>query len=69
MGTCSWWSTMVRPSMFPASGATTNEGTLGVDGRALFVNFRRAVVMHHFNFQKPVHALQFSPDGKCVPVH
>ncbi|KIJ06417.1 hypothetical protein PAXINDRAFT_140652, partial [Paxillus involutus ATCC 200175] len=31
------------------------------DGRALLVNFRRGVVLHHFNFQKPVKDVQFSP--------
>ncbi|KAF9239823.1 WD40-repeat-containing domain protein [Melanogaster broomeanus] len=36
------------------------------DGRALLVNFRRGIVLHHFNFQKPVKDIQFSPDGKHV---
>ncbi len=34
------------------------------DGRALLVNFKRGVVLHHFNFQKPVKAVKFSPDGR-----
>jgi periodic tryptophan protein 2 len=34
------------------------------DGRALLVNFRRGVVLHHFNFKKPVKDIKFSPDGK-----
>lgn len=34
------------------------------DGRALLMNFRRAVVLHHFNFKKKVNAIKFSPDGK-----
>ncbi|KAH9833312.1 quinon protein alcohol dehydrogenase-like superfamily, partial [Rhodofomes roseus] len=38
------------------------------DGRALLVNFRRGVVMHHFNFHKPVKAIKFSPDGKYIAV-
>lgn len=38
------------------------------DGRALLVNFRRGVVMHHFNFKKPVKAIKFSPDGKYIAV-
>ncbi|OCH89636.1 WD40 repeat-like protein [Obba rivulosa] len=38
------------------------------DGRALLVNFRRGVVLHHFNFQKPVKAIKFSPDGKYIAV-
>ncbi|GBE83819.1 Periodic tryptophan protein 2 homolog [Sparassis crispa] len=36
------------------------------DGRALLVNFRRGIVLHHFNFQKPVKAIKFSPDGKYI---
>ncbi|KIJ61864.1 hypothetical protein HYDPIDRAFT_176835 [Hydnomerulius pinastri MD-312] len=36
------------------------------DGRALLVNFRRGVVLHHFNFQKAVKDIQFSPDGKYI---
>ncbi|KAI0049222.1 WD repeat protein [Auriscalpium vulgare] len=38
------------------------------DGRALLVNFRRGVVLHHFNFHKPVNAIQFSPDGAYIAV-
>ena len=44
------------------------------DGRALLVNVRRAIVLHHHNFKKAVKAIQFSPDGKyfatsrCVKV-
>ncbi|KAF4607257.1 hypothetical protein EYR38_001318 [Pleurotus pulmonarius] len=38
------------------------------DGRALLVNFRRGVVLHHFNFHKPVKDVQFSPDGKYIAV-
>ncbi|TFY55363.1 hypothetical protein EVG20_g9347 [Dentipellis fragilis] len=38
------------------------------DGRALLVNFRRGVVLHHFNFKKPVKAVKFSPDGKYIAV-
>ncbi|KAF7318872.1 Small nucleolar ribonucleoprotein complex subunit [Mycena chlorophos] len=36
------------------------------DGRALLVNFRRGVVLHHFNFKKPVKDIKFSPDGKFI---
>ena len=36
------------------------------DGRALLVNARRGVVLHHFNFQKQVRDIEFSPDGKYV---
>lgn len=35
------------------------------DGRALLVNVRRGIVLHHHNFKKAVNAIQFSPDGKC----
>ncbi|KAJ6627887.1 WD40-repeat-containing domain protein [Mycena sp. CBHHK59/15] len=38
------------------------------DGRALLVNFRRGVILHHFNFQKPVKDIKFSPDGKYIAV-
>ncbi|KAA1472461.1 WD repeat protein [Dentipellis sp. KUC8613] len=38
------------------------------DGRALLVNFRRGVVLHHLNFKKPVKAVKFSPDGKYIAV-
>lgn len=38
------------------------------DGRALLVNVRRGIVLHHFNFQKPVKAIKFSPDGKYIAV-
>ncbi|KDQ58678.1 hypothetical protein JAAARDRAFT_34512 [Jaapia argillacea MUCL 33604] len=38
------------------------------DGRALLVNFRRGVVLHHFNFHKPVKDVKFSPDGKYIAV-
>ena len=37
-----------------------------LDGRALLVNFKRGVVIHHFNFQKPVKDIKVSPDGKYV---
>ncbi|CAK5261817.1 unnamed protein product [Mycena citricolor] len=38
------------------------------DGRALLVNFRRGVVLHHFNFKKPVKDIKFSPDGKYIAI-
>ncbi|GJE96823.1 WD40 and Utp12 domain-containing protein [Phanerochaete sordida] len=38
------------------------------DGRALLVNVRRGVVLHHHNFKKPVKAIKFSPDGKYIAV-
>ncbi|KAH9976252.1 WD repeat protein [Lactifluus volemus] len=38
------------------------------DGRALLVNFRRRVVLHHFNFKKPVNHVQFSPNGSFIAV-
>ncbi|KAF8503896.1 WD40 repeat-like protein [Hysterangium stoloniferum] len=36
------------------------------DGRALLVNYRRGIVLHHFNFKKKVNAVTFSPDGKYI---
>ncbi|KAL9710292.1 U3 snoRNP protein [Leucoagaricus gongylophorus] len=38
------------------------------DGRALLVNAKRGVVLHHFNFHKPVKDIKFSPDGKYIAV-
>ncbi|KAJ7108564.1 WD40-repeat-containing domain protein [Mycena epipterygia] len=38
------------------------------DGRALLVNFRRGIILHHFNFNKPVKDIKFSPDGKYIAV-
>ncbi|THH32799.1 hypothetical protein EUX98_g1385 [Antrodiella citrinella] len=38
------------------------------DGRALLVNVRRGVVLHHFNFHSPVKTIKFSPDGKYIAV-
>jgi periodic tryptophan protein 2 len=38
------------------------------DGRALLVNFRRGIVLHHFNFKKPVKAVEFSPNGSFIAV-
>ncbi|KDQ06907.1 hypothetical protein BOTBODRAFT_181182 [Botryobasidium botryosum FD-172 SS1] len=38
------------------------------DGRALLVNYRRGVVLHHFNFHKAVKAIKFSPNGKFIAV-
>lgn len=35
-----------------------------LDGRSLLVNAKRGVVLHHFNFKKPVQDIKFSPDGK-----
>ena len=35
-----------------------------IDGRALLVNARRGVVLHHFNFHKAVKDIKFSPDGQ-----
>ncbi|KZP26718.1 YVTN repeat-like/Quino protein amine dehydrogenase, partial [Athelia psychrophila] len=42
--------------------------TVDEDGRALLVNFRRGVILHHFNFHKPVKDIKFSPDGKYIAV-
>ncbi|KAI0000839.1 WD40 repeat-like protein [Russula vinacea] len=42
--------------------------TVDEDGRALLVNFRRGVVLHHFNFKKPVNAIEFSPNGSFIAV-
>lgn len=43
---------------------------LSVDdvGRAVLVNFRRRVVLHHFNFKDKVYDVQFSPNGRYFAV-
>jgi periodic tryptophan protein 2 len=38
------------------------------DGRALFINFLRKVVICRFNFNKPVRALSFSPNNDYIAV-
>ncbi|GAA5960716.1 hypothetical protein JCM3765_007302 [Sporobolomyces pararoseus] len=38
------------------------------DGRAILVNFKRSIVLHHFNFKKPVRDIKFSPNGKFIAV-
>ncbi|KAF4618632.1 hypothetical protein D9613_010107 [Agrocybe pediades] len=38
------------------------------DGRALLVNSRKGVVLHHFNFHKPVKDIKFSPNGQYIAV-
>ncbi|THV01919.1 WD40 repeat-like protein [Dendrothele bispora CBS 962.96] len=42
--------------------------SVDADGRALLVNFKRGVVLHHFNFKKSVNDIKFSPDGKFIAV-
>lgn len=52
--------------------ALNKQGTLLLsvddDGRAILVNFRSRVVLHHFNFKDRVQDLQFSPDGKYFAI-
>lgn len=38
------------------------------DGRALLVHFRKGTVLHHMNFQKPVSAVAFTPNGKYFAI-
>ena len=38
------------------------------DGRALVSNYRRRVVLHRFNFKKPVRDVQFSPNDRYLAV-
>ncbi|KAI0763059.1 WD40 repeat-like protein [Trametes elegans] len=45
-----------------------NITAIALNGRALLVNFKRGAVLHHFNFQKPVQAIKFSPDGRYIAV-
>lgn len=38
------------------------------EGKSLWVNLPKRVVLHHFSFKKKVDDLQFSPDGKYFAV-
>ncbi|GMM35753.1 snoRNA-binding rRNA-processing protein [Saccharomycopsis crataegensis] len=43
--------------------------SIDTDGRAILVNFRSRVVLHHFNFAaKDIQDVKFSPDGKFFAV-
>ncbi|XP_020581444.1 periodic tryptophan protein 2 homolog [Phalaenopsis equestris] len=42
--------------------------TVDDSSRALFINLRRRVVLHHITFKKRVTALRFSPDGSRIAV-
>lgn len=42
--------------------------TVDDESRALFINLRRRVVLHHITFKKRVTALRFSPDGSLIAV-
>ena len=42
--------------------------TVDEEGHALLINFKRGVVLNHFNFKKAVNAIVFSPDGKYFAV-
>ena len=35
-----------------------------VDGRAILVNLYKKVILHHFNFKKPVYDIKYSPNGR-----
>ncbi|AOA62879.1 90S pre-ribosomal component [Komagataella phaffii] len=55
-----------------AAITVNKQGTLlmSVDehGRAILVNFKARIVLHHFNFKSPVKAIEFSPDGHYFAV-
>ena len=55
-----------RPWISSCHGPWNTLADRSPDGRALLVNYKRGTVLHHFNFQKPVKALSFSPDGRLV---
>ncbi|CDS10720.1 hypothetical protein LRAMOSA11206 [Lichtheimia ramosa] len=42
--------------------------TVDETGRALLINLPRRVVISHFNFKKPITAIEFSPDSKWIAV-
>ena len=39
-----------------------------VDGKAMFVNLRRRVVLYRFSFEKPIQDICFSPDDSLIAV-
>ena len=42
--------------------------TVDVDGKAIFANLRKRVVLYRFSFQEPVGDIHFSPDDKFIAV-
>ncbi|KXZ50608.1 hypothetical protein GPECTOR_15g291 [Gonium pectorale] len=42
--------------------------SIDMDGRALLINRKRQVLLHHFSFKKPVACAKFSPDGRHLAV-
>ena len=39
---------------------------IDVEGKALLINRKRQVLLHHFSFKGPVAAAKFSPDGQFI---
>lgn len=39
---------------------------IDVEGKALLINRKRQVLLHHFSFKGPVAAAKFSPDGQYI---
>ncbi|RKP12721.1 WD40 repeat-like protein [Piptocephalis cylindrospora] len=56
---------IARMALSPAADLLV---TVDEDGRALLVNYRRRIVLHHFNFHTKINDLQFSPDGRYLAV-
>ena len=42
--------------------------TIDGDGRALLINFKKQLLLHHHSFKDPVFDIKFSPNGKLVAV-
>lgn len=39
-----------------------------VEGKAVFINLKKRIVLYRFGFEKPVTDIQFSPDGSLIAV-
>ena len=49
---------------FPSLSLSLSLSLVYTDGRAVLVNLYKKVVLHHFNFKKPVYDIKYSPNGR-----